>query len=292
MTRFLALISTFALALGLTSCVGGMSQFQPKKLSTPDMINHEGTTTVALVFQLEDEDGTSEISETHSVCTGVWVDATHIVSANHCTKRLLQFAQEKQDAKEKVHQAEIANCNGLAEMMGLCDPDEVVVHKVIKMENLPVHYIIWSEVDGIGKDPTGEHLSKVVGWDGPHDLTLLEAQGHAIPTHPIAELAPITPALGEKLYFCGHVHGFYWTFVEGTVSSYRDSLPGAHTNGPFLQVSAPIGHGNSGGGAFNEQGQLVGIADMITKAPNMGLYIHVETIRAFLVAQKVVPAKP
>lgn len=290
MARFLAFLSmALVVVSGLTSCIGGMPvNFRPK-LSTQEMIQHEGHTTVALVYQREDND--SEDSETHPICTGVWVDATHILSAHHCTRHLLQVAQEKQDAKEKAHQLEIDNCSGLAAVLGVCDPDEVIVHKIIRMEGLPVHYIVWNEVDGIGKDPTGDHLSKVVGWDGSHDLTLLEAQGRAIPTHPVAELAPATPELGEKLYFCGHVRGYYWTFVEGTVAGYHQDLPGSPVHGPFMQVDASINHGHSGGGAFNEYGQLVGIADLITRVPNMAMYIHLDALRTFLVAQKVLVNK-
>src|SRR5208282_4781819 len=107
MTRFLALASTVFLALGLTSCVSGVLPQMKSKLSVPDIIKQEGQSTVALVYQLEDEDGTSSVSETHPICTGVWVDSTHILSAHHCTQHLLQLAQEKQDAQEKVHQAAI-----------------------------------------------------------------------------------------------------------------------------------------------------------------------------------------
>lgn len=289
MTRFPALASMVLLALGLTSCISGIIPPTKSKLSTQEIIQHEGRSTVALVYQVED-DGTSETSETHPICTGVWVDATHILSANHCTKHLLEMAQEKQDAKEKAHQADIDNCSGMKEMLGLCSSDEVIVHKVIKMEGLSVHYIVWNEIEGIGKDPTGQHLSKVVGWDAPHDLTLLEAQGRAIPVHPVAALAKSAPELGEKLYFCGHVRGFYWTFVEGTVAGYHKDLPGASTHGPFMQVDASINHGHSGGGAFNEYGELVGVADLITRVPNMAMYIHLDVLREFLVTQKIVTA--
>jgi S1-C subfamily serine protease len=40
--------------------------------------------------------------------------------------------------------------------------------------------------------------------------------------------------------------------------------------------------GNSGGGAFNDYGELVGIADWIKRAPEMGFFVHLDTIRSFL----------
>jgi S1-C subfamily serine protease len=54
--------------------------------------------------------------------------------------------------------------------------------------------------------------------------------------------------------------------------------------GPWMQVSAPIWYGNSGGGAFDAEGSLVGIASFKALAPNVAFYVHLETIREFLLS--------
>jgi S1-C subfamily serine protease len=49
-----------------------------------------------------------------------------------------------------------------------------------------------------------------------------------------------------------------------------------------MQVSAPVWFGNSGGGAFNDEGEIVGIASFIMKGPSLGFFIPVDSIRPFL----------
>src|SRR5579864_772098 len=133
---------------------------------------------------------------------------------------------------------------------------------------LPIHFVQWKEVDDVGKEPTAWHLSHVVGWDEHKDLALLEAAGNAVPSHEFAKVADVTPGLGEPVHVCGHPKGFYWTFLEGTVAGYRGEIPHMDKKaGPFMQVQIPIFFGNSGGGAFNEYGELVGIADFLTRLP-------------------------
>ena len=153
------------------------------------------------------------------------------------------------------------------------------------MKDLPIHYVQWKEVDDVGKEPTAWHLSHVVGWDEHKDLALLAADGHAIPAHQIAELANQTPALGDALHICGHPKGYYWTFMEGTVSGYRGDLSHDSIRGPFLQVQAPVYFGNSGGGAFDSYGKLVGIADMLLRMPDAAVFVHLDSIRTFLRSQ-------
>jgi len=248
------------------------------------MINHEGNSTVALVYTIDDNLD-AKVSDVRPTCTAVWVDDTHILTAFHCAKGIREKLQEKQDAKEK----NLPPCEGLEAALHLCST-EVPEHRVIAMQDLPIHYVTWAEEEGLGHDPTGQHLSKVVGWDSDHDLALLEAQGRAIPSHEVAQVATEVPAMGTAIHTCGHPRGLYWTFLEGTVAGYLPSVPHDEKLGPILQLQVPIYYGNSGGGAFNEYGELVGIADFLMKVPSEGFYVPVVTIRDFLVTENVLPA--
>jgi S1-C subfamily serine protease len=55
--------------------------------------------------------------------------------------------------------------------------------------------------------------------------------------------------------------------------------------GPDLQVQVPVAPGNSGGGAFDDGGHLVGLMDgMLETLPGEGFFVPVEVIRPFLKA--------
>lgn len=267
--KFLASIFISALMIfGLGGCGG--------RLNNTELIAHNGSATVALVYY--DTDNDREDSDVRVYCSAVWIDKTHILTADHCVLAMQEMAQDKQDKKE----ANRLPCEGIAAILGLCDPDEVFKHKVIELEGLSIHYVQRLEAESPGEEPTAWHLSKVVGTDDKHDLALLEAVGGAIPGHESARLAEKVPELGERVHAVGHPKGLYWTFLEGTVAGYRKTIFGIDTEGPFLQVQSPIYFGNSGGGCFNDYGELVGIADFLYKVPSEGFYIPVVSIRNFL----------
>jgi len=285
MKRLLGILLIIGLVLGLTSCVG------VTKLTPQQIVKHEGNSSVALVYYDETNvDLDIKHSNIQPYCTGVWIDNTHIITAYHCAVVAWKEQQRKQNWKEKNQ----PKCEGIMQLFGACDDDDdkkEVPHTVIPMRNLPVHFIQQNEVSEVEQEPTAWHVSRLVGWDREHDLALLEVKGKAVPPHEIAVLADKAPEVGEAVHFVGHPSGFYWTYVNGTVAAYRDEILGDKTLGPYMQVSAPVYHGNSGGGAFDDSGKLVGIADaIINGVPNSGLYMPVSTIRIFLEDQGILPA--
>lgn len=272
MKPMFSIVGLLILVLSLSSCgmFGG-------KLSNQELVKHDGSSTVALVrYDTENEDDVSDIKV---FCSAVWVDDTHILTAFHCVKAIQEILQEEEDQKE----ANKPPCEGIEALLGLCDPNAVVKHKVIELQDMPMHFVQWKEAESPGLEPTAWHLSQVSGWDKRHDLALLTAVGQAIPAHESATLAKDVPGLGEHVHSVGHPRGLYWTFLEGTVAGYRGSIAGVDDiDGPFLQVQAPIYYGNSGGGAFNDYGELIGTADFLMGVPSEGFYIPVVSIRNFL----------
>lgn len=290
MTRFRIALLTLPLVLfifGLTSCCSLLhgGKLTSGKLDTPQLVSHEGKSTVALVSN--DASNTDDkVSDTRVYCSAVWVDDKYILTAHHCVKSEQVRAQEEQDEREK--NSPNGTCGVIQTILGLCDPNASTPHKVIKLEGLPIHYIVQNEVMGIGKEPSAQHLGKVVGWDDKKDLALVEAIGEAIPVHEVAKLADKTPGLAEPVHICGHTKGFYWTFLEGTVAGYRDSIPHIDSkSGPFMQVEAPVYFGNSGGGAFDDYGNLVGIADFLLKMPGQAFFVHLDSLHHFLDEQNL-----
>lgn len=120
-------------------------------------------------------------------------------------------------------------------------------------------------------------------FDKLNDLILLKAVDGTIPIHPYADIAK-NEWVGQPVHIMGHPNGLSWSYFQGTISSRRKifdkDLDGYQR---LLQISAPIWKGNSGGGAFDQDGNLVGICSWITlDAPMVGFFIHREPILEFL----------
>jgi len=263
--------------ISLLAC-GGTLKYHSEKLNTSQLVKHDGESTVALVYY--DKENDENVSDIKVFCTGIWVDDTHILTANHCAKAIREKLRKEEDAKDKAPDCSIDDA-----LAGNCL--DVPVHKVISENGISIHYIERNEVVDPGKEPTAWHLSEVVKYDEAHDLVLLKAVGRAVPVHETAILAAAVPEIGESVHIVGHTKGLYWTFLEGSVSAYRGSLPlpddMKNRAGPFLQLEVPAYYGNSGGGAFNNAGELVGMADFLSAGiPDCVFFVPVESIRTFL----------
>lgn len=122
--------------------------------------------------------------------------------------------------------------------------------------------------------------AETVYRDEKHDLALLYAR--AAPPHPVALIARDVPALGSNIHVMGHPQGMLFTYLRGTLAQHRSDFPGISD---MLQVQVPITPGSSGGGAFDDEGHLVGVADkFVPRLPGEGFFVPVESIHAFMAA--------
>ena len=144
-----------------------------------------------------------------------------------------------------------------------------------------IHYIIEKEVRGIFKEPAAIHLSKVILFDSKRDVAVLRAVMAGVPVHGVAELGKELPGIGERVYMVGHPRGLYWTFSNGVVSAYRVD----EEMGPMIQVNGTVWYGNSGGGLFDREGKLIGIASQLTGVPNMAYFVHLDSIKSVWLGQ-------
>jgi len=202
---------------------------------------HLGGVTVALVFQ-------NDSGVIRPYCTGVWISEDEILTAGHCAAGISRHIKNLEEN----------------------DPVDPV--------GVNINYIVEDEVDQAGK-VTGLHMGHIKFWTEDHDLALIKVDGITTPRHQIAHLVTSLPVPGDKVFCVGHPSGMFWTYVEGTVSAYRD-IPDAH--GKLIQINASVYFGNSGGGVFDENGDLLGIASFLIQQPNMAMYISVENINDFL----------
>jgi serine protease Do len=103
----------------------------------------------------------------------------------------------------------------------------------------------------------GKTLSaKVIGTDPKTDLALLKVNDAG--TYPFVKFAPHTPRVGDWVIAVGNPFGLGGTVTAGIVSARgRDIGSGPYDD--FIQIDAPVNHGNSGGPTFNTDGDVVGV---------------------------------
>ena len=98
--------------------------------------------------------------------------------------------------------------------------------------------------------------AKVIGADPKTDLALLKVENAG--TYPFVSFAAEAPRVGDWVIAVGNPFGLGGTVTAGIVSARgRDIGSGPYDD--FLQIDAPVNHGNSGGPTFNNEGEVVGV---------------------------------
>lgn len=127
-------------------------------------------------------------------------------------------------------------------------------------------------------------IALVEDTESATDLALLSVDPLTAPEHPVATFGEDIWT-GQRVNIIGHTTGMWWTYIDGVVSS--ESLHGQPIKDIkpcAIQISSAAWFGNSGGGAFDDAGNLIGISSWITtKAPMMSFFIYKDAIKKFLV---------
>lgn len=110
-----------------------------------------------------------------------------------------------------------------------------------------------------------EQVAKVVGTDERTDLAVLKIEGKDLPFVTFED----TPSrVGDWVVAVGNPFGLGGTVTVGVISGAGRNIGGS-SYGDFLQIDAAVNTGNSGGPAFNTNGQVVGVNTAIY-SPNGG----------------------
>jgi serine protease Do len=116
-------------------------------------------------------------------------------------------------------------------------------------------------VDGADKvevtaDDGKIYKAKVIGTDARTDVALIKVEGGS--NFPFAKLSDSKPRIGDWVLAVGNPFGLGGTVTAGIVSaSGRDIGNGPYDD--FIQIDAPVNKGNSGGPAFNTEGEVMGV---------------------------------
>jgi serine protease Do len=129
------------------------------------------------------------------------------------------------------------------------------------------------------------YTAKVVGTDQKTDLALIKVDGKS--DFPFVKFAERAPQVGDWVVAVGNPFGLGGTVTAGIVSA-RGRDIGAGPYDDYLQIDAPINKGNSGGPAFDVEGNVIGVNTAIYSpsggSVGIGFDIPADTVKT-VVAQ-------
>jgi S1-C subfamily serine protease len=142
-----------------------------------------------------------------------------------------------------------------------------------------------TRADVLGDEVVGVHGGVLVARDEEHDLALV--YDFVPPRHDTAKVSD--PSVGQNVQTMGHPLGLFWSYSRGQVAAIRFRAFGEETEMWWVQATAPVSPGNSGGGLFDDDGNLVGICHgVLTRGQALNFWVHPKYIRELLAAA---PAK-
>lgn len=118
-------------------------------------------------------------------------------------------------------------------------------------------------------------IQGIVGYDEDTDLAVIQTK---TPLNVEPVTIGISARKGEHVVAIGSPLGLQNTVSEGVISNI------AYDGSQTYQISVPIDHGSSGGGLFNEQGELIGITSSGIDSTNADLNfaVSVQSIYALI----------
>lgn len=118
------------------------------------------------------------------------------------------------------------------------------------------HVVDHAESVQVTMDDGTIYTAKVVGTDPKTDLALIKVDGKK--DFPFVKFSDQKPRIGDWVVAVGNPFGLGGTVTAGIVSaSGRDIGNGPYDD--FIQIDAPVNKGNSGGPAFDTNGEVMGV---------------------------------
>jgi tetratricopeptide (TPR) repeat protein len=123
------------------------------------------------------------------------------------------------------------------------------------------------------KDKIIEYTS-IVGLDVEKDILILKIKDNTFQSIKIGNSDLLK--VGQKIYALGSPLGFENTITEGIISGLRYYKKEAKN---FIQISAAISHGSSGGAVVDSKGELIGISTLtVTEGQNLNFAIPINEV--------------
>jgi serine protease Do len=103
------------------------------------------------------------------------------------------------------------------------------------------------------------HTARIIGNDLRSDIAIIKVDGDGFP---FVSFSEASPQIGDWVLAVGNPFGLGGTVTAGIVSA-RGRDIGAGTYDDFIQIDAPVNRGNSGGPAFDVDGNVIGVTTAI-----------------------------
>jgi len=114
---------------------------------------------------------------------------------------------------------------------------------------------------------------KIVNFSRKHDLVTIQTSFTATPPVLLGDSEAVT--VGQDVVVLGNPHGLEGSVSTGIVGGLRTL-----NNTRFLQITAPISPGSSGGPVFDGQGRVVGIATATSaRGQNLNFALPINLLR-------------
>lgn len=240
MKKLIILVLSLALLTGCCVYTQG-SVNTPTK--TEQLVQHLQDSTVALVTTTEDGDY-------YTYCAGVWISPHKIITAKHCVEAMAPSYE--------VFGIEFPAPDLAGLVLKFRTRDEIDELKIPGIDNPQIHYAM------------------VLAYDPNNDIAILSTVDDL--KHDIAEISQDKIYDGLPVNIVGHTAGFAYTYMTGIVSKTR-LLEDDGTYEKVLQITTSIYKGNSGGGAYDPEGKLIGICSSFNaRVQSMSFFVHKDTI--------------
>ena len=123
----------------------------------------------------------------------------------------------------------------------------------------------------------------VKDYDSRKDIALLKVSMAG--KTPFLRISPVLPRQGEAVMAVGNPKGYEGTVSNGIISAFRE-------NNTWIQFTAPISQGSSGGALINLRGEVVGMPTKLrTDGQNLNFAISPEVLAKFFDGAKGKPAR-
>ena len=100
---------------------------------------------------------------------------------------------------------------------------------------------------------TTYNIEGFTATDQKNDLAILKVTAYGVKPLPLGDSD--TVQIGETVYVAGNPKGLKGTFSDGIISSHQDK-----NTKEWLQMTAPISLGSSGGPVLNHKGEVIGVS--------------------------------
>lgn len=114
----------------------------------------------------------------------------------------------------------------------------------------------------------------IIGIDVEKDILILKIKAQKFPAIEIGDSEKLN--IGQRVYAIGNPLGFENTISEGIISGLRSHEESGRS---FIQITASISSGSSGGAVVNDKGELIGISTLsVSEGQNLNFAIPIHDV--------------